>query len=147
MRCVAALVSLTTLSHTASKSTSISIFIQVGFSFSQSVRGWPLSHVNVWARGTTRVLHIHNGESSAGTLRQSSIQGEQFAFREVLMVGPTPAGLSNDAWRTTRAQHLSDAYDIDVGQCERDLLHQEEVLASFQDHDEVVLLVEHDLVC
>jgi hypothetical protein len=79
--------------------------------------------------------HLHNGESSAGTLRQSSIPGEQFAFREALIAGRAPAGQTNAAWRALRAQHLSDAYGIDRGECERDLLQQEERLAGFREHD------------
>ena len=93
------------------------------------------------------MLHLHNGESSAGTLRQSVIQGEHFAFRDALIDGPAPASLANDVWRTMRAQHLSDAYGVEVDQATRDLLRQEEMLASFPAHEEVVLWFEHDLFC
>jgi hypothetical protein len=93
------------------------------------------------------MLHIHNGESSANTLQQSTIRGEQFAFREALIAGPTPGGLASEDWRKIRAQHLSDAYGVDSQECERDLLLQEKTLASFPDHEEVVLWFEHDLFC
>ena len=93
------------------------------------------------------MLHIHNGESSAHTLSQSVIGGEQFAFRDALIAGPTPGGLTSEDWRRIRAQHLSDAYGVDNQECKRDLLEQEETLASFPDHEEVVLWFEHDLFC
>src|SRR5712691_9102856 len=91
------------------------------------------------------MLHIHNGESSANTLKQSTIRGEQFAFRDALIAGPTPGGLTSEDWRRVRTQHLSDAYGVDSQECERDLLLQEKTLASFPDHEEVVLWFEYDL--
>ena len=93
------------------------------------------------------MLHILNGESSAHTLGKSEIGGEQFAFRDALIAGPTPARLTGEDWRKIRAQHLSDAYGVDNNECERDLLLQEKTLASFPDHEEVVLWFEHDLFC
>jgi hypothetical protein len=93
------------------------------------------------------MLHIHNGESSAVTLSQSVVPGEQFAFRDALISGPTPAGLGSEDWRRMRAQFLSEAYGVDVRESERDLLRQVTTLASFPDHEEVVLWFEHDLFC
>jgi hypothetical protein len=93
------------------------------------------------------MLHIHNGDSSADTAKQSSLAGEHFAFRESLTTGPTPSGLSDSEWRRIRSKHLSEAYGIDVKECERGLLSQEEILASFSQHEEVVLWFEHDLFC
>ena len=46
-----------------------------------------------------------------------------------------------------RASHLSEAYGVDKRECERELLRQEEALATFSKHDEVVLWFEHDLFC
>jgi hypothetical protein len=93
------------------------------------------------------MLHIHNGESSAGTLRQSNLPGEHFAWREALVCGPTPNGLTEDEWRNVRARHLADAYDLKFEDCESDLRRQEEMLAKFRAHEEVVLWFEHDLFC
>jgi hypothetical protein len=93
------------------------------------------------------MLHIHNGESSANTLRQSTVAGEHFAFRDALIGGATPAGLDHADWRRLRATHLSASYGVDREKCEMDLLRQEEILASYVDHDEVVLWFEHDLFC
>jgi len=93
------------------------------------------------------MLHIHNGDSTAETAKQSTLAGQHVAWRESLITGPTPSGLSEDKWRRVRAQHLSNSYGVDVQECERDLLSQEETLASFPEHEEVVLWFEHDLFC
>src|SRR5262245_33361542 len=93
------------------------------------------------------MLHIHNGDSTAGTLKEFGFPGHHFAFNEVLIAGPTPEGLSSDDWRKLRAGYLSDAYHLKLSDCERDLERQEETLASFREHDEVVLWFEHDLFC
>lgn len=93
------------------------------------------------------MLHLHNGDSSADTAKRSSLPGEHVAFRESLITGPTPSGLSDNAWRRVRSAHLSEAYGVDKQKCERDLLSQEETLGSFSEHDEVVLWFEHDLFC
>jgi len=93
------------------------------------------------------MLHIHNGDSSAGTARQSSMPGEHFAWREALIEGPTPAGIKGEEWRKLRAQHLTDFYGVDPGETESGLRLQEDKLASYPEHDEVVLWFEHDLFC
>ncbi len=93
------------------------------------------------------MLHLHNGDSSANIAKESSLPGDHFAFRESLITGPTPAGLSGEEWRSRRALHLSESYGVNVEECARELLDQEHKLGSFPDHDEVVLWFEHDLFC
>lgn len=93
------------------------------------------------------MFHIHNGESTAATLRECGLPGEHFAFQEVLMAGPTPSGLSPDEWLITRASHLSEAYDLNLEDCLDNLQKQDAVLQSFSEHDETVLWFEHDLFC
>ena len=93
------------------------------------------------------MLHIHNGDAAANIANQSSLPGEHIAWRESLITGPTPAGLSKSEWRSVRSSHLSEAYGIDKKVCEQDLLSQEKILASFLEHDGVVLWFDHDLFC
>ena len=93
------------------------------------------------------MLHIHNGDSAADSAKQSSLTGEHVAWRESLITGPTPRGLSDSEWRTARSSHLSEAYGVDIQECQRGLLNQEETLAAFSEHHEVVLWFEHDLFC
>jgi len=93
------------------------------------------------------MLHIHNGDSTAGTARNANIPGEHLAWREALVCGPTPGGLSENEFRDVRAKHLAGSYGMELGKCEADLLKQEQALARFADHEEVVLWFEHDLFC
>lgn len=93
------------------------------------------------------MLHIHNGDAAAGIAKQSTIPGEHFAWREALIEGPTPADVSPAEWRKLRAAHLADSYELDTVETETELQVQEEKLASYLDHDEVVLWFEHDLFC
>jgi len=93
------------------------------------------------------MLHIHNGDSTAGTARKTTVPGEHLAWREALVCGPTPAGLHDDEFRRVRAVHLTGAYGADIEKCEKELREQEETLARFSDHEEVVFWFEHDLFC
>ena len=93
------------------------------------------------------MLHIHNGDSAAGTAKKTDIPGDHLAWREALVCGPAPGGLSDDAFRSVRARHLSDAYGVQLEKCENELREQEEALSRFADHEEVLLWFEHDLFC
>ena len=93
------------------------------------------------------MLHIHNGDSTAGTAKKSEIPGEHLAWREAMVCGPTPTGLSAEGFLQVRAKHLSEAYSVSLEQCERDLRAQAEGLTRSLDHEEVVLWFEHDLIC
>lgn len=93
------------------------------------------------------MLHIHNGDSSANILKESGLPGEHLAWREALIVGPTPQNLSNNEWRRVRAAYLSEAYELKQEDCARSLLEQERALSDFSRHTEVVLWFEHDLFC
>lgn len=93
------------------------------------------------------MLHIHNGDSTAGTAKNTDIPGEHLAWREALVCGPAPGGLSSEQFRSVRARHLAEAYSVEVKESEGELRAQEEALARFSDHEEVVLWFEHDLFC
>ena len=93
------------------------------------------------------MLHIHNGDSTAGTAREANLPGEHLAFREAMICGPVPAELPPEKFREVRARHLSESYNIDFAQCLRDLGDQQKALEQARDHDEVILWFEHDLFC
>ncbi|MGH9968254.1 MAG: DUF1835 domain-containing protein [Pyrinomonadaceae bacterium] len=93
------------------------------------------------------MLHIHNGDCSAQIARQTKLPGEHLAWREALIEGPTPADVTGDEWRKLRSRHLSEFYEVDAGEAERELWTQEEKVASYSQHDEVVLWFERDLFC
>ena len=92
------------------------------------------------------MLHLLNGEATEALLAQTALPGERFSFRDALIAGPTPE-IEGKEWRRVRANHLAHAYDVEVEKCERDLARQEEVFASFGDHDEITLWFEWDLFC
>src|SRR5437870_10650341 len=93
------------------------------------------------------MLHIHNGDSTAGTARQAKIPGEHLPWREALVCGPAPENLSEQEFLKVRAEHLATAYGIDVEKSKAELRVQHDALANFSDHEEVVLWFEHDLFC
>ena len=93
------------------------------------------------------MLHIINGDSTAGTLKQTAIQGEKFSFRDALICGPTPAGVDRSEWIELRANHLSEFYGVEIESCRSGLLEQEQILSNLNSHDEVVLWFEHELFC
>ncbi len=93
------------------------------------------------------MLHIVNGESTAGILKSCKIKGEIFSFKDTLINGPAPATLNPHEWRGVRVQHLTDTYGLKRSECEKEFLRQEAALASSVNHEEVVLWFEHDLFC
>ncbi|MBI1762663.1 MAG: DUF1835 domain-containing protein [Acidobacteria bacterium] len=93
------------------------------------------------------MLHIHNGDSTASTLREAGFPGTHFAFREALATGPTPQGLSKDEWFAVRAKHLAGMAAQEVASIQQELLAQAATLASANQHDEIILWFEHDLFC
>src|SRR6266850_4059157 len=93
------------------------------------------------------MLHILNGESTEGTLKQSSVPGVFFSFCDVLVQGPTPTGTDDQEWRRIRSAHLVESYGLQLEACEQGLLSQENTLRSCSQHEEVVLWFEHDLFC
>jgi len=101
----------------------------------------------ICCRQLTLMLHIHNGDSTAHTAKAASIPGDHFPWREALVCGPTPGDLSETDFLKMRAQHLSGSYQVPFDKCLAELRAMHEALASFAEHEEVVLWFEHDLFC
>src|SRR5438067_11302309 len=80
------------------------------------------------------VLHIHNGDSTAQTARQSDLLGKHLAWREALVCGPAPGNLSDEEFRNTRAKYFTGAYGAGFEKCDSELRHQDEALQRFSDH-------------
>jgi hypothetical protein len=92
------------------------------------------------------MLHIHNGDSTADTMREAGFPGEHFAFRESLATGPTPQGLTKDAWFSVRANSLGGDNEL-AATVKQNLIRQDEVLTNRAGHEEIILWFEHDLFC
>ncbi|HEU4389419.1 MAG TPA: RNA polymerase subunit sigma-24, partial [Blastocatellia bacterium] len=93
------------------------------------------------------MLNIYDGESTGGTAKEFGLPGEHFAFNEALVEGPTPAGLSPDAWIDVRARFLSGAYGPRLGRVRKALAQQEDALRSYPNHEEVILWFDNELFC
>jgi hypothetical protein len=93
------------------------------------------------------MLHIHNGGSTAGTMREAGFPGEHFAFIEALATGPTPQGLSKEDWDATRAKYLAEDSEPSEIAIKRDLAMNDITLANAGKHEEIILWFEHDLFC
>lgn len=94
------------------------------------------------------MLHIHNGDSTAGTMREAGFPGEHFAFREALATGPTPQGLSTDDWIAVRAAYLAgQVEELDATKVKQELGAIDAKLANIAAHEEAILWFEHDLFC
>jgi hypothetical protein len=92
------------------------------------------------------MLHVTNGDSVINSFNEGRIPGTYLAWKDVLHDGPMPRRDSLEAESDVRAAYHAGAssgpeYDrFRAGFAERD-----RSLASFADHDEVVLWFEHDL--
>ena len=88
------------------------------------------------------MLHVTNGDSAAGTLRETSLGGDVLAWRDVLNEGP----LLNDGFLEGRAAFLSSYGWGDESALLADFEARDRRLAaSVADEDDVVLWFEHDL--
>lgn len=92
-------------------------------------------------------FHILSGGSTEGTFRHTGIEGDHIAWREDLMTGATPRGLSRDEWLTVRSEQLSSAFGLDSAACRAELAGQERKLAKSLAADEIFLWFEYDLFC
>ena len=93
------------------------------------------------------MLHIHNGDSTAGMMKEANFPGEHVAFREALATGPTPQDLSQDEWFVVRATYLAEGVKLEADQIKQDLERADAILDKISDHDETILWFEHDLFC
>lgn len=85
------------------------------------------------------MLHITDGESVAGTLRESAIPGNVSIYGDLMFEGPAPAGLDTETWRETRARFMADAGFGTLEETRQYLKGCEDALAAFSQHDEVVI--------
>lgn len=91
------------------------------------------------------MLHITNGDSVGGTLRQTGLPGAIVTWKDMLHEGPTPAGLSLGQMSQLRARFLADRALGPYEELLADFLSRDTTLAHFAAHQEVILWFEHDL--
>jgi hypothetical protein len=88
-------------------------------------------------------LHITNGDSAGGTLREF-LRDPVAVTSDPLWDGPARA-VDGEAWRRMRATHLTSPYDRDAAEIYDWLASADEAIDSAGTFDEVVLWFEHDL--
>jgi len=91
------------------------------------------------------MLHLTDGESVAGTLRQSGVPGEVRICGDLLYEGPAPAGLSAGAWRETRAGFIADCGWAGLPDALRYIESCDDSLAAFTRHEETVIWMDQRL--
>lgn len=91
------------------------------------------------------MLHITDGESVAGTLRESGVPGVVSIYGDLMYEGPAPADLSAEAWRETRARFMAGAGYVALNEARQYLKACEDTLAAFSQHQEVVIWLSHTL--
>jgi len=90
------------------------------------------------------LLHIADGESVAGTLREAAIPGTVSVYGDLMFEGPAPAGLDGEAWRDIRAHFLA-GVNFTIEEAQRYLKACDDALASFPRHEEIVIWLDHRL--
>src|ERR1044072_3210079 len=93
------------------------------------------------------MLHIHNGDSTANTMREASFPGDHLAFREALALGPAPQTATAGEWLDARASYLARASDGERDKIRADLVQMDQALNRVADYAEGTLWVEPHLVC
>jgi RNA polymerase sigma factor (sigma-70 family) len=95
--------------------------------------------------GGSAMLHITDGQSVAGTLRESAIPGVVTTYGDLMYEGPVPAGLDNRAWFDIRAHFIADAGYATLEDARQYLKACEDTLAAFSQHDEVIIWLDNKL--
>jgi hypothetical protein len=92
------------------------------------------------------MLHITNGDSVIMSFKEGQIPGTYLPWRDVLHDGPVPKRDSLEALSDVRAAFLANEFGGGAYEAARsEFAERDRALASFADHDEVVLWFEHDL--
>jgi Domain of unknown function (DUF1835) len=91
------------------------------------------------------MLHITDGESVAGTLRQSAVPGEVRIFGDLMYEGPAPAGLTDAEWWDRRARFHSECFGLTLAETGQGVKAFEDCLNIIPKHDETVLWMDHRL--
>jgi Sigma-70, region 4 len=95
--------------------------------------------------GGSAMLHITDGESVAGTLRESAIPGVVSTYGDLMYEGPAPAGLDDQAWFDVRAHFIAEAGYATLEDARQYQTACENTLAAFSQHDEVVIWLDNKL--
>src|SRR5262245_11441770 len=93
------------------------------------------------------VLHLANGASTAGTLRQAGLPGAVESADDILMEGPARNGLSSWAEWEERADYLQAYLAIPRADYILHTYQRQALLTRALGEDEAVLWFEEDVFC
>lgn len=91
------------------------------------------------------MLHVTNGDSAAAGIRETGIEGDVLAWRDVLHEGPVPPGLDAGDLRAVRARFLAECGWGQADEIEAEMRARDERLMAAHGRELVVLWFEHDL--
>jgi hypothetical protein len=91
------------------------------------------------------MLHITDGASVAGTLRESAVPGDVSIYGDLMYEGPAPGGLSPEAWRNIRARFMAECGYATIEDARHYLKACDDALAAYSQHEEVVIWLDHRL--
>jgi hypothetical protein len=91
------------------------------------------------------LLHVTNGDSAGGALRQAGFHEEILPWRDVLHEGPVREGLTLQQLSEERARFIAEAGWGRYAEVNEDFRRRDEHLQRSRNHGEVVLWFEHDL--
>src|SRR5689334_299428 len=92
------------------------------------------------------MIHLVAGDSTLGTLKETSIPGEKFSIDDILMEGPIIDGLKTEESWIARADYL-ERFSIPKEQYLSGRVKRDQILVDSLSHDEIVLWFEFDLHC
>jgi hypothetical protein len=91
------------------------------------------------------MLHITDGESVAGTLRESAVPGDVSVYGDLMYEGPAPRGLTAETWRDTRAHFMAGGGYASLEDARRYLKAFDDTLATSSLYEEVVVWLDNRL--
>lgn len=91
------------------------------------------------------MLHLTDGESVAGTLREAGIPGVVATYGDLMYEGPAPAGLDEAAWCEMRARFIVEAGYATLEEARRFMNGCAETLAACAQHEEAILWLDDKL--
>jgi len=96
-------------------------------------------------RAPARLLHVVNGDSTAEPLRQSGVPGTVTVWADVLHDGPVRPDSGTPEWRRERARFIAAGGWATEAEARQIYEGWDRALDSYQEFDEVVIWLEHDL--
>jgi len=91
------------------------------------------------------ILHITNGDTACGVMRQAGFDGEVLPWRDVLHEGPVSAELPLTTLSHLRAHFIADKGWGELATVQADMKARDKLLAAAAGFDRIVLWFEHDL--